>query len=289
VGKINNDISDIKNLSGNFTPAIEGYYSRLWKSYDMIIHRHSKVEIMYVLEGECRIPFQNMAAAILKKGMFIIINSNIYHGLFVDENFPCKMMNIEFAFKASGSSNLLMSQLTKAYPNIIQVFSRIGEYEIFKDTFGVSDALKTIIMAKKNDENDYYINTCMAQLFIMLGRISENENKSENNYVKNAEKFISMNYDSEIKVADIAKHLNINESYFYKIFKKAKGITPIEYLTNFRIELARNLLCNTDLSQSEICDYIGMGSRQYFSYVFKKSEGCSPTDYRKKARISFYF
>lgn len=74
-----------------------------------------------------------------------------------------------------------------------------------------------------------------------------------------------------MRVADIAKSINIHEGYLYRVFfKQSTGKTMMAYLLEIRLDKARVMLENTDISISEITDYIGINSRQYFTYVFKK-------------------
>ena len=69
--------------------------------------------------------------------------------------------------------------------------------------------------------------------------------------------------------------------YFSKMFKESTGENFIEYLTNVRIEKAKELLNNTDYSMKEIGIMVGYADPNYFSRTFKKNVGVTPTEYRE--------
>jgi AraC family L-rhamnose operon regulatory protein RhaS len=63
-------------------------------------------------------------------------------------------------------------------------------------------------------------------------------------------------------------------------------MTPVQFLTQYRLETAASLLKKQpDLTVSEIAYAVGFSSGQYFATVFRKRYGCSPTDYREKNSI----
>ena len=106
-------------------------------------------------------------------------------------------------------------------------------------------------------------------------------NSYNNNFITIIQ-FINHNYTKDISIKDISKQLNLNPSYISQLFKKETGSTYVKYLTQLRIEKAKDLLQNTDLSLSEICDQIGYNDYFYFLKTFKKYEGMSPSKYRSQ-------
>ena len=76
--------------------------------------------------------------------------------------------------------------------------------------------------------------------------------------------------------------VNISPYYFSKLFKEATGENFIEYLTNIRIDKAKELLEKSDLSMKEICAMCGYSDPNYFSRTFKKNVGLTPTEYKEK-------
>lgn len=97
-------------------------------------------------------------------------------------------------------------------------------------------------------------------------------------------KYISNNYREDITLEDASSMVHIEKTYFCKCFKKTTGTNFLEFLTQTRLQAAKELLSNTDLSVGEISDICGFSCGNYFGDVFKKNTGVSPKKYRQKAQ-----
>ena len=104
-------------------------------------------------------------------------------------------------------------------------------------------------------------------------------------YIQEAVTFIRNHYSRGLNVADIAKHMNVNRSYLYTLFKDNLGMSPKDFLTKFQISQAREQLALTDLSIEEVAEVCGYHSCLVFSKAFKKENGMTPTEYRKRKRL----
>lgn len=100
-------------------------------------------------------------------------------------------------------------------------------------------------------------------------------------YVEYAITFITNNYD-HIKINDIASYVGITRSYLAAIFKKKMNVTPQEYLVNFRLKKAAELLESTNMSVQDIASQIGYKDPLTFSKMFKQIYGLSPRNYREE-------
>jgi len=101
-------------------------------------------------------------------------------------------------------------------------------------------------------------------------------------YVEHALEFIDHNFDKKIKVNDIANYIGIDRSYLANIFKKSMGMSPQQYLVNYRLERACGLLKTTSLPISNIATRVGYNDPLSFSKVFKMFYNTSPKAYRMK-------
>lgn len=104
------------------------------------------------------------------------------------------------------------------------------------------------------------------------------------NYIKQTKKIIHTQYSKTLKVSQIAKKLNLNRSYLYKIFKEETGYSLKDYLIQIRMEKSADLLTSTTFHISEIANAIGFPDALTFSKAFKKHFGQSPSNYRKTQR-----
>lgn len=104
----------------------------------------------------------------------------------------------------------------------------------------------------------------------------------ENPYILQAVEFIQNNYSFPIHVTDIANYVCINRSYLYTLFKTHLGVSPQDYLANYRISQATELLTMTELSIESIALSCGYTDPLIFSKVFKAKKGQTPSRYRKE-------
>lgn len=105
--------------------------------------------------------------------------------------------------------------------------------------------------------------------------------KPKDLYLNQAIEFIHTNYSRTIQIEDIAHHVNIDRKYLYQIFKEKINLSPKQYLIDFRIKRAKELIKTSDLSVQQISNSVGYIDPFLFSKIFKKKTGYSPTEYKK--------
>ncbi len=101
-------------------------------------------------------------------------------------------------------------------------------------------------------------------------------------YVEEALRYIEANYAHAVNIQVIADHLNIERTYLYRLFKDITGVSPQEYLLDYRIRRACSLLKETDLPVSDIARSVGYDDALYFSRLFKQKKGSPPSQYRNR-------
>ena len=93
--------------------------------------------------------------------------------------------------------------------------------------------------------------------------------------------YIDNNLSKDISLEESADFAGVSSFYLSKLFKEEKGETFINFLSDKRLEKARQLLENTELSIKEITAEVGYNDQNYFSRIFKNKYGLSPKEYRK--------
>lgn len=102
--------------------------------------------------------------------------------------------------------------------------------------------------------------------------------------IEKAKEYMNTNYNKNFSLDDVARAVNISPYYFSKLFKDKTGKNFVEYLTTIRMNAARLLLQNHELSIKEICIESGYFDPNYFSRIFKKQFGVTPTEFRENLR-----
>ena len=106
--------------------------------------------------------------------------------------------------------------------------------------------------------------------------------KMSDYYIKEAINYIEQNFQNNITIEDIAAVCGINRSYFGKIFRNSIGRSPQEFLMNYRMVKATELLKLTSLSIAEIGSAVGYENQLHFSRAFKTIYGVSPREWRNQ-------
>lgn len=88
----------------------------------------------------------------------------------------------------------------------------------------------------------------------------------------------------EISLNTIAAEVGMGPSYFSSIFSKEMGKTFVEYLTEIRMDRAKELLMCSSMKTSEIGYEVGYKDPHYFSYIFKKTQNCTPKEFRARGK-----
>lgn len=110
------------------------------------------------------------------------------------------------------------------------------------------------------------------------------ENVIQNPLVKQMLERIHQQYAEDISLDMIASDTNLSAKYLGRLFKEEMGIGFVKYLTNYRLEIAKKLLRQTNKKIAEISNEVGIHDSSYFCFVFRKRFDLSPEQYRKKEK-----
>lgn len=117
-----------------------------------------------------------------------------------------------------------------------------------------------------------------ARLWDLFALLSENGN-NKYGHVDKALQFIHSNYMHDITVEKIAQHLNLDRTYFSVIFKNKTGLSPKQYLLNYRMSIAATLITKKHIAISVVANSVGYSDLYTFSKMFKRHFGVSPSNY----------
>lgn len=185
---------------------------------------------------------------------------------------------VEEFFKALGS-NAMKSSLFRQYITIDIYFCVVEFLEGLQFNREEIESLDDIaeIVQSKEDATRYVTRIFRKALEIR-------EKAASNRYgdiVDEVMRYIEKNYaDDELSLNSVASHVNFSPNHLSMIFSQQTGGTFSKYLTDFRMNKAKELLRCTGKRSSVISMEVGYKDPHYFSYLFKKTQGMTPTQYR---------
>ncbi|HEM4756537.1 TPA: helix-turn-helix transcriptional regulator, partial [Streptococcus suis] len=114
-----------------------------------------------------------------------------------------------------------------------------------------------------------------------LTKTSSKHDENKEFYIREAINFVERNYEKAISVDDLAQVCNLNRHYFSRLFKEQMNISPQQFIIQYRLSEACELLKNTTKTLQEIAEEIGYSNQFNFSTAFKRHYQISPNRWRK--------
>ena len=261
-----------------FNPDDLAMVSRTW---------HEEIEIKYFTEGSSTV-LVDTEPIVTQPDDIIHINPYEFHStLDVGENtgkYNLLMIGMDL-FSSKNLDNFDMKHLLLG--------RRIRFNNLIRGNCRIRQVVLNIIGELTNKEASYelVVRGLVLELFALLLRsevkavVSEeymNDNIRFYDSIEPAIEHIRTCYDQEITVDELADFCKMSKYHFCRIFKRATGMTAIQYLTEYKLSIADVLLRNSDTSISEIAHIAGFEDESYFSRCYKKSRGVSPKTVRSK-------
>ena len=101
--------------------------------------------------------------------------------------------------------------------------------------------------------------------------------------MKSVMEFLEANMSNqELEIENLAEHLFMSRTVFYRKLKSITGLTPVEFVREIRLKRAIQLMENDDYTISQVAYMTGFRAPKYFSKVFKKATGLTPSEYKEK-------
>ena len=153
-----------------------------------------------------------------------------------------------------------------------------------QNIYSDKDISSKIDLINKDYYNCFLRKNLINELTIIINHIFDSMLKNEyttNNYVKETLNYIERNINKNITLDDASNYVNLSPHYLSKIFKKETGVNFITYLTDRRIEIAKEMLEDENIPISNIAIELSYSKSNYFSKVFKKKVGITPSEYRE--------
>jgi len=235
-------------------------------------------QFMYIKNGMGKIIY-NQKEYILKKGDCICLGTDIPYEYFpVTEDWALNWISF--------TGNEIQNTMEKLELADFQVIN----FENLEEVEAIFNRMLWILKAK----SQYCVHTCGPLLYEILLSVfiqkKKNNNEGqdlENHYIEQILSYMDEHYNEVILLEEIAKQAGISSEYVCVIFRRKMNMRPFEYLTKKRIQVAKMLLIDTNLTIQEIGNGVGYPDKSYFGFVFKKQEKVSPSQFRGMRKAGY--
>jgi len=253
-----------------------------------IIFEH---EIVLFLAGRGRVTTQSQSVD-FEAGHLFVLWPIVRHTITVDRDQPCEHLAIHF----------------DVTPNVPQTDDRLderGPYEVrflhglswpwhlvLPPAHSIENMMRRVIEAHESTELLARLQaiTSLSHALIEMFRLHTQRNNHDAQTPAQAAcriklgraiHYLQQHLASEITVEDLAGAAGLSASYVTRLFKQWTGTTPMHYLRRARIERARQLLADVDLSIQQVGVQVGFADPYHFSKVFRRIDGLSPSAFRR--------
>ncbi len=264
------------------------YWDDLYKN-SVPWHWHDELEVAVVTEGSVQVA-TDTEKVILEKGSAFFINTEILHSVCNVDDSECRLHSICFHARligGSGDSIFWQKYLRPLMNDTAFAFVCLhpqNEWEKQACNY-IEEAWQKC--ADEPEGYEFDVRNALSQfIFLMVSNYPHLENPHSEKLKRNEERIKSMlsyiqkNFGNEIKVKDIAHSATISESECLRCFQATIGVTPIQYVKQYRIQKAAELLIASDRAISDIGVHCGFYDMSYFAKEFRKKYFCTPSEYR---------
>lgn len=285
--------SDLRQLAGHGTPMFPAamYYSNMdeFVTGEVPWHWHEEVEFTINARGTLQI---DLAEETLRLGVGdgAFVNSNMLHALRKATEEPCEFLTVAFdPSLISGAPGSVFEQkyvLPLVHHRGLEVLSLSPEVAWQKEVLSLlSRAYR--VYEEKRFGYELELQAFFANVWGILARalqdtLGEKKMDAGHARIMTMLGYIHEHYGRDISLEGIADSAGVSESECCRCFKSKLGLTPFQYLLDYRVRVAARLLKDTDMPVTEICYEVGFNSPSYFGKVFREATGYSPRAYRQE-------
>jgi AraC-like DNA-binding protein len=244
---------------------------------------HNAWEFVYVDKGQVQIE-ANDVPFLVNAGQFFIHKPMEFHKI-RSNGVSCDVFIMAFSLEKGGDDLLrLAGKVQTPGEKAKTILSGIMEEN--KLVFQNTDFFQEEIKFAPYFGSIEYVANLLENFFILSLRAEPEktepkEPKNGNAIVNFAIQYLTEHIGENVKFSDLSNRLGYSESYLAKLFRNVLHSSVKEYQINLKIEKAKTLIVEKNLSFSEIAYQLGFSSVQHFSKMFKEKTGFSPSAYQK--------
>lgn len=283
------------NSHGDFLLPLSYYYCLLPEDFSILpMHWHEEMEMTYITKGCCLYEIE-LESYLLEEGDLLFIQPCHLHTIKYTGTVPAVTQSFVFqlgmlqSFQTDASSIKFFMPLThnEVYMKRIIKPEDIQYQPLKRAFFELTDTYE-----KKPFGYELKIKALLFHIFYLLFSNGYIHKKKELSLKQSATEKIKMvlthiqtNYARPLSVAELAAVCDFSEYHFMRFFKKHVGITCIEYINNYRLDVASRMLEKSDIPVLNIALDVGFTNISYFNKLFKQKFQVTPSVYRKEVLL----
>lgn len=250
-------------------------------------HWHEALEFGLVLEGNMKVHTANQTQ-VFHKGEGFFINSNVLASM---ENMDTCVQDSHLFHPVFLSGHFKSVFETKYLNPVIQnqnleLICLRGETESQRKILG---KLRQLSKLQEQQDVEFLTRNLLSEIWLLLLEEIRNLDTSTLSVPqKNQDRILTMlafiqeNYSEKLTLEDIADSAAVSTRECLRCFRDSIHQSPMEYLIEYRVQMAKKLLETSDLSITDIALSCGFNSNSYFTKIFHRSCGKTPNAYRKE-------
>ena len=285
---VDNEGKEIR-LHGTLAYPIASYINDMNEAL-VIWHWHEELELIVVTKGAIRVGAGSVEK-VLKVGEGCFINSNVAHAVWKVESQDGILNSIVFHPKLIGGRHSIYWQkyLKPLVEDKTQQFISFDSAQP-KDS-KIIDLIQSAWKAEADEAPgfEFEVRNLLSQVVFMLSEGKAGEIYSPTpRELRDMERtklmitFMENHFADEIELKQVAQVAAISESECMRCFKRSTGLSPIQFLKEYRLVRAAELIRSTKSNVSDIATQCGFLDMSYFAKSFKQIFNVSPIEYRKK-------
>ncbi len=263
-------------------------FNRIKDTFQYPIHVHSEFELNFIenAKGAHRIVGDSIEE-IDNLELCLIANEKLEHGWVNADCISTQIHEITIQFHCDLFLGSLLNK--KQFHSLSVMFENAKKGIVFSQpiTLKIKDKLESLF----TNTNEFY---SVIELINILYELSLDEDSrmlcnssfindsdsSESRRIQKVIDYLESNYQKEVSLIDVSKHVDMTEVSFSRFMKKRTGKNFIEYLNDVRLGFASRLLVNTNKYVAEIAFECGFDNLSNFNRLYKKRKGCTPSEFR---------
>lgn len=203
--------------------------------------------------------------------------------LLLNEKRKIELLNLlKYSMESmAGQKKLSASTLTMVKQELLQiVYVYLHSKEILATRLFANDTFVSL----ENQSTESLMNMMRFQVHLITATIDYvTEVEQSDSIVERAKKYVHEHYKEDISRTAIAESVYLTPEYMAKIFKKETGVSLKQYISDYRVGIAKELLSGQNVRISDVAAEVGFDNFSYFSTVFKKTTGYTPNEYHAMA------